>query len=130
MNQPPIATPGAFQIAVQTLGRLSDPEQFGQVVVKQVGGALIRIKDIARVELAALDYSSNSYLDKDPAVAMAVFQRPGSNALATAKLIRQTMADISKRFPPANAARTAQPRKPPAKWLRTRFLAPLRPIAG
>ena len=99
LNQPPIATPGAFQIAVQTLGRLSDPQQFGEVVVKQTAGALVRIKDIAKVELAALDYSSNSYLDTDPAVAMAVFQRPGSNALATAKLIRQTMADLSKRFP-------------------------------
>ncbi len=99
LNQPPVANPGAFQIAVQTLGRLSDPKQFGEVVVKQTAGALVRIKDIAKVELAALDYSSNSYLDTDPAVAMAVFQRPGSNALATAKLIRQTMADLSKRFP-------------------------------
>jgi len=99
LNQPPVANPGAFQIAVQTLGRLSDPQQFGEVVVKQTTGALVRIKDIAKVELAALDYSSNSYLDSDPAVAMAVFQRPGSNALATAMLIRQTMADLSKRFP-------------------------------
>ena len=99
LNQPPVANPGAFQIAVQTLGRLSDPKQFGEVVVKQTAGALVRIKDVARVELAALDYSSNSYLDNDPAVAMAVFQRPGSNALATAKLIRQTMNDLSKRFP-------------------------------
>ena len=99
LNQPPVANPGAFQIAVQTLGRLSDPQQFGEVVVKQTAGALVRIKDIAKVELAALDYSSNSYLDSDPAVAMAVFQRPGSNALATAMLIRQTMADLSKRFP-------------------------------
>ena len=99
LNQPPVENPGAFQIAVQTLGRLSDPQQFGEVVVKQTAGALVRIKDVARVELAALDYSSNSYLDTDPAVAMAVFQRPGSNALATAKLIRQTMNDLSKRFP-------------------------------
>jgi len=99
LNQPPVANPGAFQIAVQTLGRLSDPKQFGEVVVKQTAGALVRIKDVARVELAALDYSSNSYLDTDPAVAMAVFQRPGSNALATAKQIRQTMNDLSKRFP-------------------------------
>ena len=99
LNQPPVANPGAFQIAVQTLGRLSDPQQFGEVVVKQTAGALVRIKDVARVELAALDYSSNSYHDTDPAVAMAVFQRPGSNALATAKQIRQTMNDLSKRFP-------------------------------
>ena len=53
----------------------------------------------ARAELSGLDYSSNSYLDLDPAVAIAVFQRPGSNALATAQDIRKTMADASKRFP-------------------------------
>src|SRR6185437_284152 len=52
------------------------------------------------VQLAAQDYGSNSYLNLDPAVAIAIFQRPGSNALATAKAIRATMADLSKRFPP------------------------------
>ena len=58
------------------------------------------MRDVARVELAAQDYSSNSYLDRDPAVALGVFQRPGSNALATAQAIRKTMEEISKRFPP------------------------------
>ena len=60
----------------------------------------MRLKDVATVELAALDYSSNSYLDHDPAVALAVFQRPGSNALDTAKGIIDRMAELSKRFPP------------------------------
>ncbi|MEW6451056.1 MAG: multidrug efflux RND transporter permease subunit [Pseudomonadota bacterium] len=99
LNQPPVDKPGAFQIAVQTLGRLADPAEFSNIVVKQTGNAVVRIKDVATVELAALDYSSNSYLDLDPAVAIAVFQRPGSNALATAQLIRKTMDDLSKRFP-------------------------------
>jgi hydrophobe/amphiphile efflux-1 (HAE1) family protein len=99
LNQPPVAQPGAFQISVRTLGRLSDPEQFGNVVVKQTANAVVRLKDVARVELAAQDYSSNSYLNLDPAVAIAVFQRPGSNALATATGIRATMAEASKRFP-------------------------------
>ncbi len=99
LNQPPVDKPGAFQIAVQTLGRLADPAEFSNIVVKQTANAVVRIKDVATVELAALDYSSNSYLDLDPAVAIAVFQRPGSNALATAQLIRKTMDDLSKRFP-------------------------------
>jgi hydrophobe/amphiphile efflux-1 (HAE1) family protein len=81
------------------LGRLADPQQFSNIVIKQTPTALVRMKDIARLELAAQDYSSNSYLNLDPAVALAVFQRPGSNALATAKMIRQTMEQISKKFP-------------------------------
>jgi hydrophobe/amphiphile efflux-1 (HAE1) family protein len=100
LDQPPVSDPGAFQVAVQTLGRLSDPVEFGNVVVKKSDTAVVRVRDVARVELAAQDYSSNSYLNVDPAVAIAVFQRPGSNALDTAKAIRSTMATLSKRFPP------------------------------
>ena len=100
LDQPPVTKPGAFQIAVQTLGRLADPDEFASIVVKQTPSAVVRLKDIAKVELAALDYSSNSYLDHDPAVALAIFQRPGSNALATADGVRNLMAELSKRFPP------------------------------
>ena len=100
LDQPPVAHPGAFQIAVQTLGRLADPDEFASIVIKQTPGAVVRLKDVAQVELAALDYSSNSYLDHDPAVALAIFQRPGSNALATADGVRTLMAELSKRFPP------------------------------
>jgi hydrophobe/amphiphile efflux-1 (HAE1) family protein len=100
LDQPPVDNPGAFQIAVQTQGRLANPDEFGDVIVKQTANAVVRVKDIARVELAALDYSSNSYLNLDPAVALAVFQRPGSNALATANAIRATMDSLAPRFPP------------------------------
>jgi multidrug efflux pump len=100
LNQPPIERPGAFQIAVKTLGRLADPAEFANIVVKQTPGAVVRLKDVAKIELAALDYSSNSYLDRDPAVALAVFQRPGSNAISTAKSIRAAMEQLSLRFPP------------------------------
>ena len=99
LDQPPVAHPGAFQIAVQTLGRLANPDEFASIVVKQTPGAVVRLKDVAKVELAALDYSSNSYLDHDPAVALAIFQRPGSNALATAESVKSLMAELSKRFP-------------------------------
>jgi multidrug efflux pump len=100
LNAPPMEKPGAFQIAVQTLGRLDNPDQFANVVIKSVPGAVVRLKDVARVELAAQDYTSNSYLDLDPAVGLAVFQRPGSNALATAHGIETAIEGISKRFPP------------------------------
>jgi hydrophobe/amphiphile efflux-1 (HAE1) family protein len=99
LNQPPVNQPGAFQISVQTLGRLADIEQFSNVVVKQTANAVVRLKDVAQVQLSGQDYSSNSYLNLDPAVAIAVFQRPGTNALATANAIRATMAEAAKRFP-------------------------------
>src|SRR3974390_347949 len=100
LDQPPSPKQGAFQIAVQTLGRLANPDEFANIVVKQTANAVVRLKDVARVDLAAVDYSSNSYLDRDPAVALAVFQRPGSNALATAQGISSLMGQLSKRFPP------------------------------
>jgi len=92
--------PGAFQISVSTQGRLADPAEFANIVVKQTANAVVRIKDVGRVELAAQDYSTNSYLDTSPAVALGIFQRPGSNALATADRVEQTMQALSKRFPP------------------------------
>jgi hydrophobe/amphiphile efflux-1 (HAE1) family protein len=99
LNQPPVTRPGAFQIAVQTLGRLDNPDEFGAIVVKQTPDAVVRLRDVAKIELAALDYSSNSYLDHDPAVALAIFQRPGSNALATAKGVTELMKELAKRLP-------------------------------
>jgi hydrophobe/amphiphile efflux-1 (HAE1) family protein len=99
LNQPPVNRPGAFQIAVQTLGRLDNPDEFGAIVVKETSDAVVRLRDVATIELAALDYSSNSYLDHDPAVALAIFQRPGSNALATAKGVTELMKELATRFP-------------------------------
>ena len=100
LNQPPVDKPGAFEISVQTQGRLADPDEFGKIIVKQTANAIVRVKDIARVELAAQDYSTNSYLDLNPAIAIGIFQRPGSNALSTATKIEETMENLSKSFPP------------------------------
>ena len=100
LNQPPVDNPGAFPISVSTQGRLTTPEEFGNIVVKQTPNAVVRVKDVATVDLAAQDYSTNSYLDRDPAVAIGIFQRPGSNALSTAKAIISTMDELAKRFPP------------------------------
>jgi hydrophobe/amphiphile efflux-1 (HAE1) family protein len=100
LNQQPMSPAGPFEVAVQTLGRLAQPDEFSDIVVKRVPGALVRLKDVARVELAAQDYTTNSYLDRDPAVALAIYQRPGSNALATAKGVIETMNIVEQRFPP------------------------------
>ncbi|MFN3077162.1 MAG: efflux RND transporter permease subunit, partial [Alphaproteobacteria bacterium] len=101
LNQPPMANQEAFQLSVNTQGRLSDPSQFGEIVVK-VGsnGTTTRVRDVARVEIGAQDYSANGYLDTRPAVPMVIFQRPGSNALATAESLLATMKTLSKSFPP------------------------------
>jgi hydrophobe/amphiphile efflux-1 (HAE1) family protein len=99
LNQPPVNDPRAFQVAVTTQGRLADPAEFGNIVVKATNDATVLLKDVARIELAAQDYGTNSYLSKDLAVALAVFQRPGSNALATADGIRSAMRELGKRFP-------------------------------
>ncbi len=88
IGQPPAPAGTSFQLPVVTLGRLLDADQFGAVVIKTgVDGRITRVRDVARVELGARDYSVNSYLNGEPAVAMAVAQRPGSNALATSDAV-------------------------------------------
>jgi HAE1 family hydrophobic/amphiphilic exporter-1 len=100
LNQPPMPSPDAFQLSVQTLGRLTDAEQFGDIVIKtDEEGRLTRVSDVARIEIGARDYLTNSYLDGKEAVAMVIFQRPGSNALATSDAVIQTMDELSKEFP-------------------------------
>ena len=99
LNQPPVDQPGAFQIAVQTLGRLADAGEFGSIIVKQTDNAVVRIKDIGRVELAAQDYTTNSYLDRDPAIGLGIFQQPGTNALDAAHAVQAKMDELAKDFP-------------------------------
>src|ERR687888_1254450 len=100
IGQPPTPAGNPLQLSVTTQGRLLRPDQFGDIIIKTgSNGRVTRLRDIARVELGARDYSANSYLDGKPAMAIAVLQRPGSNALATANGVRKAMADISKSFP-------------------------------
>ena len=100
LGQPPLPRPGAFQLNVQALGRLTDPAQFADIVVKSdSAGRVTRVRDIGRVELGAQDYGSNSYLNTQPATALLIFQQPGSNALATAQGIYATMRSLSAAFP-------------------------------
>src|SRR3977135_2419494 len=99
LNQPPVPNQLAFQTAVRTLGRLSDPEEFGNINIKPTANAAVQLSDVARIELIAQDYSSNSYLDRNDSVALAVFQRPGSNALTTGDTHRKTKREISTTLP-------------------------------
>ncbi len=100
IGQPPTPTNVDFQLVVTTLGRLSKPEQFADIVVKTGSdGRVTRLKDVARIELGARDYGTGSYLDGRPAVGMGIFQRPGSNALETAEIVRNTLDELSRDFP-------------------------------
>ncbi len=99
INQPPASSPGAFQLAVQTLGRLSDVGEFSNIIVRADANGVVRVRDIARVELGSQDYTINAYLNNKNAVAIGVFQRPGSNALATADALKAEMKRLSEIFP-------------------------------
>jgi hydrophobe/amphiphile efflux-1 (HAE1) family protein len=96
--EPPI-TDRAFAPNLTFTGRLKDPAQFEDIVIKAGSdGRTVRLRDVARVELGALAYTTNSFLLKKSAVALLVTQRPGSNALATAKSISTTMVQLKESF--------------------------------
>ncbi|WP_147107661.1 efflux RND transporter permease subunit [Tateyamaria sp. syn59] len=100
LGAPPNAADNAFQVSITTQGRLEDPREFGRVIVKaSEDGRVVRVRDVARVEIGARSYVTNSYLDNSPAVALGVFQRPGSNALDTAAEVRATMDELAEDFP-------------------------------
>ncbi|MGL5408068.1 MAG: efflux RND transporter permease subunit, partial [Shewanella sp.] len=89
-----------FQILLNVKGRLESQEEFEQVVIR-VGdnGAITRLKDVARIELGQNTYALRALLNGDPAVAMPIFQRPGSNAIELSDEVRATMARLAKAFP-------------------------------
>ncbi len=104
IGAPPSPDDTAFQVTISTQGRFSDPRDFRNIIVKSTDdGRTVRIWDIARVELGARDYITNSYLNGKPAVALGIFQRPGTNALETAEQIKATMARLAEDFPPGLA---------------------------
>jgi HAE1 family hydrophobic/amphiphilic exporter-1 len=101
VGQPPLARgAGAYQLNIQTLGRLSTPQQFGDIIVKSdAQGRVTRVSDVARVELGAADYTTNAYMNEHNAVALGILQQPGSNALQSADAVRRTMEQLKKTFP-------------------------------
>ena len=103
VGQPPFRTGGpAFELPVQVQGRLTDPDQFGDVVLKTdvETGAITRLRDVARVEIGSQDYSIRGMSNERPAIFMAIQQLPGSNALDTADGVLADLEAASHDFPP------------------------------
>jgi The (Largely Gram-negative Bacterial) Hydrophobe/Amphiphile Efflux-1 (HAE1) Family len=96
------APPGLdYQMTVTTQGRLEDVGQFEEIVIKTgENGQVVRVKDVARVELGAKDYTVISRLDGKPAINIGIFQAPGSNALEVSRSVRAEMERLKERFPP------------------------------
>src|SRR5262249_24336085 len=81
-------------------GRLAAPEEFGNIVVRlNPDGSAVRLKDVARVEMGALSYKQIGRFNGQPSSIVAIFQAPGSNALAVAQGVRKTMEELKSRFP-------------------------------
>ncbi|HMF13140.1 MAG TPA: efflux RND transporter permease subunit, partial [Gemmataceae bacterium] len=100
LGQPPVSTGQVFQFTMSTLGRLSDVDQFADMVLKtDQRGRLVRLADVATIELGAQAYDQACTLDGEPTVALSIYQLPGSNALKTAQAVRAKMEDLKKRFP-------------------------------
>ncbi len=100
IGAPPAPNHQAFQYTVNTLGRLSDPTQFAEIIVKQKGARITRIKDIARVEMGSKEYGFNTELNGQDSAMMMIYQLPGANAIELAKNIKTKMEELKKSFPP------------------------------
>ncbi|MGA9892660.1 MAG: efflux RND transporter permease subunit [Xanthobacteraceae bacterium] len=99
VNGPPYGDKGQLQLPINVEGRLSDPEEFGRIVIKNQNGVVTRLSDVARIEIDASQYSLRSLLDNKQAVAIPIFQAPGSNAIEISNRVRATMEDLKKNFP-------------------------------
>jgi len=96
---PPYKDKVETEMLVNVQGRLSDPEQFGEIIIKRDNDVITRLKDVARVEMDASSYGLRSLLDNKPAVGIPIFQAPDSNAIAISNEVRKTMQELKKNFP-------------------------------
>jgi multidrug efflux pump len=100
IGQPPVPSGQVFQYTMTTLGRLSDVEQFGNMVIRSDNqGRILYLRDVAELELGALNYDQTCTLDGQPSVALSVYQLPGSNALQVAQQVKDKMKELKGRFP-------------------------------
>jgi len=100
LNQPPVPGNGAYQVNVQTLGRLATPEQFANIVIKTDDrGRVTRIRDVGWVEVGAADYGATAYMDRSDGLPLLIFAQPGANSLAVEHEVLSTMAELKKDFP-------------------------------
>ena len=100
IGEPPAPAGTSFQLVVNTLGRLSEQEQFEDLIIKTAeGGRITRVKDVARVELGAKSYNRVSTFNGQPSTSIAIYQLPGANALDLAANVRKKMEELSQGFP-------------------------------
>jgi hydrophobe/amphiphile efflux-1 (HAE1) family protein len=100
VGAPPMNDPVAYQLTVNAHGRLADETEFGNIIIKTgADGQVTRLRDVSRIELGAGTFSLRALLDNKAAVAIVIFQAPGSNALALSSGIRARMAELKTRFP-------------------------------
>jgi len=100
VGAPPMPSPVAYQLTVTARGRLADETEFGNIIVRTgANGEVTRLRDVARIELNAGDFGLRAMLDNKAAVAVVVFQAPGSNALALSSAVRSRMAELKQSFP-------------------------------
>jgi len=96
---PPYNEGVELQLPVNAQGRLTDAEEFGDIIIKRNNGVVTYLKDVARIEIDAAEYGLRSLLDNKPAVAIPVFQAPGSNAIDISNNVRKTMEQLKQYFP-------------------------------
>ena len=100
VGAPPMPAPVDYQLSINARGRLTNEEEFGDIILKTgADGEITRLRDVARLELAAGDYALRSMLDGKEAVGIGIFQAPGSNALQLSSTVRATMEELKKNFP-------------------------------
>lgn len=102
LGAPPAKQDQPFQYTLNVGGRFNDPKEFGNIIVKTgnaAGGQIVRLRDVARVELGAKSYSQDFILDGKPAIGIGIYQDPSANALDVAKAVNAEMEKLSKRFP-------------------------------
>lgn len=100
LGAPPSPSATSFQMSVNTQGRLVSEEEFENIVIRSgADGEITRLRDVARVELGSNQYALRSLLDNQPAVAIPIFQRPGSNAIDISNEVRAKMTELKKNFP-------------------------------
>jgi len=100
LNAPPGPTNSAFQLNINTRGRLINEDDFRNIIVRtDANGGVTHLRDIAKVDLGSDNYALRSLLDNKPAVALPIFARPGSNAIQISDEVRATMAQLKKEFP-------------------------------
>jgi hydrophobe/amphiphile efflux-1 (HAE1) family protein len=100
VGAPPIEDDQQYQMNVQTQGRLTTPEQFGNIVLRaNPDGSMLRVRDVARVEIGAQNNDIDSRLNGHPTVAAAIYLAPDANAVRTAQLVNEAIARLTKRYP-------------------------------